>query len=216
MEAIEVLIVDDTRLVSEGINALLSREPSIKVVGTVFSGAECLRFLDRHSVDVLLLDHEMPGLNGLETLTQLRQRPQHPRVILLTLHEDATLVRTYSEAGAAGCILKNDSVDEFVFGIQQVAAGKTYHSAAVERLMQNAQAAAQAAPLPVDNPVANLTKAEQEVLALIGQGLTVTEISELRHTSAKTVSRQKQNIMDKLDIHKETKLMRYAIVHGIE
>ncbi|GEM_PF-4408968 len=214
---IQVLIVDDTRLVNEGINSLLSDKDGIEVIGNVLSGLECIDFIQKHSVDVVLLDHQMPEMSGLETLQKINELGSNVKVVLLTLFNEQNLLKAYMDVGIQGCMLKQDSPSELAFGIQMVAQGEPYFSSSVAKVLAG-RASRTVKPSNAGRPVDvdRLTKAEWQILALIGEGMSVEEISKIRHTSAKTVSRQKQSIMDKLNIHKETKLMRYAINHGIE
>lgn len=215
MKKTRILLVDDTRLVNEGISSLLSKEADWDIVGNVFSGEACLDFLQENTVDVVLLDHQMPGLNGLQTLSQIRQQSLTVKVILLTLFNEKSLIQAYLEVGIEGCLLKNDSPHELVFGIRQVILGERFLSSMIAQLMASTVHETVTPGIQKTEMLESLTKAERQVLAWIGKGLSVEEISTLRHTSVKTVSRQKQNIMDKLNIHKETKLMRFAIDHGI-
>jgi len=216
MNKTKLLIVDDTRLVNEGISSLLANEVGLQVVGNAMNGMECLHFLKKNPVDVILLDHQMPGQNGLETLEKIRKIKFPVKVILLTFLNEKNLINAYMDLGIEGCMLKQDSPHEFIFGIHQVARGEVYLSSSVAKVLAGRRVST---TVPQAGPAINvesLTRAEWQVLTLIGQGMSVEEISLQRKTSVKTVSRQKQNIMDKLDIHKETKLMRFAIDHGIE
>lgn len=216
MMTINLLIVDDTLLVNQGICSLLQAEQDMAVVGNALNGQQALTFLREKKVDVVLLDHHMPGKSGLQTLQQIRGEKLPVKVILLTLLEDKSLIKSYMEVGIEGCMLKQDNLHEFTFGIRQVFRGEQFFSSSVAKVLAG-QSSTPARPLVEKSTlVASLTKAEWQVLALIANGYSVEEISDLRHTSTKTVSRQKQNIMDKLNIHKETKLMRFAIDQGIE
>jgi len=212
MKKIRVIIVDDMQLVNEGIASLLANANNIEVVAKAFNGNQCLELLQKNDLDIILLDHQMPSLNGLQTLQEIRKLNSKVKIILLTLMNEKGLLKTYMELGIDGCVLKQNGPSELVFGIQQVYNDGTYFSSSVAKVL------AQDKPRIADNflNTEQLTKSEMQVLALVGQGLSVKEISALRHTSTKTVSRQKQNIMDKLGIHKETKLMRFAIDNGIE
>lgn len=215
MKETKVLIVEDMPLVNEGISLLLNKEPNLKVVGSAKTGPECLQFLKKHLVDLVVLDHQLPGQTGLEILCQIQAVSRKIKVVLLTFLFEEKLIRKYLDSGVAGCLLKHDSPQEFTYGIQQVAKGESYISSTVSQVLNGQLGRTPNAPKAHRDNLESLTKAEFQVLTLIGKGLSVEEIGKTRHTSVNTVGRQKQNIMDKLDIHKETKLMRFAIELGL-
>lgn len=215
MNKIRILTVDDTRIVNEGMSSLLSMEEDLEVAGKVLSGEDCLRWLRINSADIVLLDHQMPAQNGLETLSAIREAKFPVRVILLTLLAGEHLIQQYFDAKVDGCVLKHDSPDELIFGIRAVAKGEAYYSTSVSKVLSGNFNQQKRWNTSSSEDIQRLTKAELQVLSMIGQGLSVEEISLCRSTSVKTINRQKQNIMDKLNIHKETKLMRFAIEHGI-
>ncbi len=215
MSVVRILVVDDMPLISEGLSLMLAKENNLSIVGKASNGAECMQFLQQQAVDLVLLDHQMPGQSGLEIMHQIRENNKQLKVVMLTFLIDEQLVKNYLEAGANGCLLKHDSPAEFVYGIQQVVAGRQFLSSTVSKVLSKQLVGDSGVkPVPSEN-LGELTKAEREVLSWIGRGLSVEEIGQIRKTTTSTVSRQKQNIMDKLDIHKEIKLMRFAIEQGL-
>ncbi|MGD1848999.1 MAG: response regulator [Salibacteraceae bacterium] len=204
----QIQLVDDHPIMSEGLAMLLNKDPRFSVAGTAVNGPECLQQLAVEKIDLLVVDHQMPGLTGLELLKSCRKQYPAVKVVLLTMVVDRQLIEDYLEAGAKGCLQKQDRPKELLYGLAQVAAGEQYLSTTVARILaQQLQGGQQRMPI-------SLTGAEKEVLRWIGRGLSVTEIAQQRQTSNNTVARQKQSIMDKLDIHREIKLVHYAIRHG--
>lgn len=212
--SVEILIVDDRRLVNEGIAALLKQQERYHVIGQALSGKEALRFLNTQSPNVVILDHEMPGENGLEVLQQIRAGFPQIKIIVVTFMVAESLIREYVQSGVDGFVLKHDSSNELVFAIDQVMHGGHFYSSGVTQILSGTSPHGSHANQNKET-VQSLTPSELEILGMIGKGHTVEEISKLRKTSLKTVRRQKQNIMDKLDVHKEIKLMRLAIEQGL-
>lgn len=211
--SIDILIVDDTRLVNEGIAALLNQQAKYNIIGQALSGKEALRLLNTHSPQVVVLDHQMPGANGLEVMQQIRTRHSDVKIIVLTYMVSEQLIREYIQSGVEGFLLKHDSANELVFAIDQVMQGEHYFSSGATQILSGTMPSSSSDQDQM--LLSTLTPSELEIFGLIGKGQTVEEISKSRKTSLKTVRRQKQNIMDKLDVHKEIKLMRLAIEHGL-
>ncbi|MGD1845545.1 MAG: response regulator [Salibacteraceae bacterium] len=208
-----LLIVDDRRLVNEGLAALIGQYPRYQVEGQALSGKEALRFLNQKKVDVVILDHQMPGQNGLKVLAEIQSRFSSIKVIVVTYLLEELVLRDYVKAGVEGLVLKHDSSAELVLALDQVSNGGRFFSSGVTQMLSGAPVIlGTSAPSNVLNV---LTPSEREILSFIGKGHTVQEIATLRQTAVQTVKRQKQNIMDKLDIHKEIKLMRLAIEEGL-
>lgn len=215
MKKANVLIVDDMRMVNEGLGSLLEDEENLHIAGNLMDGSSCLKYLQDHPVDLILLDHQMPQMDGLTTLKNIRSKQYPVKVILLTLLSEEVLLKKYMEIGIEGCLLKQDSPEELIFGVQQVLKGESFFSSAVTKVLLE-QANRRATLLAGKNThIKDLTPAEWEVLSLIGKGLSANEIASKRNTSILTVNKQKQSIMNKLDIHKETKLMHFALQFGI-
>lgn len=215
MKKTSVLVADDVRLVNEGICSLLEPIENVCVIGQAMDGEACLDFLQKSAVDLLLLDHQMPKLDGFAVLQQIRAAKIPVKVILLTLLTEESIIQQYLNAGIDGCLLKHDLPDEFLFGIQQVIKGETYFSSAVAQVLARQASQNQRSRANGHQELNGLTRSEWEVLTLIGKGFSVQEVSEIRHRSVQTINKQKQSIMNKLGIHKETKLMKFALDYGI-
>lgn len=207
---IRVFIADDHPLIREGLRRLLAAEPDLAVAGEVASGTELLEGLARVEADVLVMDMNMPGRPGMETLADVRARRPDLTVLILTMHpEDYLAVRTL-RAGAAGYITKDSAPEELLRAIRKVAGGGRYISPGVaERL-------ADAMDLTIDRPPhEGLSDREYEVLILIARGRTSAEIAETLAVSPATVSTYRSRVMEKMGMSTVTELMHYAISRGL-
>ncbi len=207
-----VVIVDDLNLVNEGIAALLNKINEVEVAASFLTGQACLNWLHQNQVDLVLLDHQMVDLNGLDTFREIRKKHPFVKVLLLTWVAEASLIQTYIREGVDGYLLKSDSYLELETAVRSIQNKGSYFSPEITRLLSGGCSAK--VPQYQQERLKSLTPAELQVLKLIAQGLTTSEIAEERHTAIKTVNRQKQDMMDKLGIHKEIKLMRFAFDCG--
>lgn len=211
---IRILVADDHAVVCKGLRALLEAEPDFEVVGEVHDGLEVLPMVSRAKPDILLLDIMMPGLNGLEVARQVHQRQPQTRVVVLSMHSSEAYVLEALRNGAAGYLLKQSTEEDLVQGIRQVLSGQRYLSPplterAVEVYSEKSRGQ------DVRDPYENLTEREREVLQLGAEGLSVSEIAARLSISPRTVETHRANLMDKLSLHTQTELVRYALRRGI-
>jgi len=209
---IRVLLADDHTLVRAGIRALLETVDGVEVVAEADDGRTALELIEKHQPDVALLDISMPGLNGLEVIRRAATESPRTRLIVLSMHADATFVRQALSAGAAGYLLKGGSVMELPLALEAVMKGDTYLTAKisahiVEGFLQGDKSAR--------DPLAALTPRQREILQLLVEGRTNREIAQLLDLSVKTVETHRARLMDALDIRDLPGLIRYAIRHGL-
>lgn len=210
---VRVLLVDDHTLFRSGVRALLARQTSIEVVGEADSGAEGVKLATIVQPDVVLLDLNMPGLSGVETLQLLLQDTPQRAVVMLTVSEDADDLAMALRAGARGYLLKNIDAAFLVTAIQRAAAGESVMSEAMTtKLMQQFRAGA-AAPLPSDE--ARLTPREREILACLARGESNKEIARRLDLAESTVKIHVQNILKKLGLSSRVQAAVYAVEHGL-
>ncbi|MDA8132480.1 MAG: response regulator transcription factor [Elusimicrobia bacterium] len=202
---INLIIADDHAIVREGIRALLEKMGrDIVIRGEASDGKEALELAKKKPADVYVLDAAMPRLNGLEAASRLLREDKKAKVILLTMHNDPGLVRRAMEAGVRGYVLKENTSEDLVKAIRAVSRGGTYFSvsATQEPGGKSGREAGDAS---------RLTPKEREIVQLIAEGLADKEISRKLKISANTVHAHRNNIARKLDIHKQTDLVRFAI-----
>ena len=209
--SIRILIADDHGVLRAGLRALLSAESDLEVAGEAADGGETLRLVSELDPDVVLLDVNMPGPDGIEVTRRLKAVKPEVRVLILTVHEDEGLLREAIRAGASGYILKRAVESELIYAIHAVWRGDLYvHPAMTRALLQDLHSTLVADEAPVEP----LTPREMEVLRLIAEGHTNRQIAEVLSISIRTVESHRANLMSKLGLHSRVELVRYAKRHG--
>lgn len=210
--AVRILIVDDHGVLRAGLRALLSAEFDLEVVGEAVHGLEALDIAVKFNPDVILLDLSMPGPSGIEVARELRQKLPKVQILVLTVHEDETLLQEAIRAGASGYILKRAVESELIDAIRAVSRGEVYVHPAMTRALLNTLAPAPTAQGASAEP---LTPREIEVLRLIAQGHTNRQMADLLNISIRTVESHRSNLMNKLSLRSRVELVRYAKEHKI-
>jgi DNA-binding NarL/FixJ family response regulator len=192
-----IVIADDHPVFRFGLRALLEAQTDMEVVGEAESGKEAVQMAHALAPDVLLMDVNMPGLNGIEATKQIAQEEEHPAVLIITMFDDDT-VFTAMQAGARGYLLKGAQGEETLRAIRAVANGEVIFSPGVaEQMMAYFARGAQST---ADLQFPELTPREREVLELLAQGLTNTAIAERLVLSPKTIRNQVSNVFSKLQV----------------
>jgi DNA-binding NarL/FixJ family response regulator len=205
---LRVLVVDDQRLVREGIASLLDLQPGISVVGMAADGAEAVEQAIALAPDVVLMDVRMPGMDGVEAVTTLRRQAPDCRVVMLTTFDDEEYVVRTLRAGAAGYLLKDLPAAELADAVRLAHAGVTQlHHAAARRM------AAALSTHPASTDV--LTGRETEVLRLVAAGATNREIAARLFLSEGTVKNHLSRILSRLGLRDRTQAAIYARDHGL-
>lgn len=213
---IRLLIADDHGVLRAGLRALLSAEPNLEVVGEAETGEEALRQAEALHPDVVLLDISMPGPGGIEVTRQLKARLPDVRVLILTVHEDETLLREALRAGAAGYIVKRAVEEELIAAILAVWRGDVYvHPTMTRALLKEVAEQEPASSSSKNDLLAELTPREKEVLHLIALGYTNRQIAEKLCISVRTVETHRANLTDKLGTRSRAQLVRIAREHGL-
>ena len=204
---LRVLIADDHGVLRAGLRALLKTEEDLQVVDEAADGETALRLASRLRPDIVLLDLSMPGPGGIEVTRKLKEMLPATRVLILTVHEDETLLREALNAGASGYIIKRAVESELINAIQAVSRGEIYvHPAMTKWLLKGPAPAA-----PKRRDPAALTPREIDVLRLIVQGHTNSQIAEVLRLSVRTIESHRANLMGKLGLQSRVELVRYAV-----
>ena len=205
-QKIKILLAVDHQLVRKGFRALLEELDYVEVVGEAANGQEVIGLLRRGvKTDVVLLDYEMPVLNGLETLDQIKRDFFGVKVILLTMLNQRELIQSAVEKGVNGFLFKNASLDELSEAIRRVSKGEQYFSSEVTlTLLKTAQN-------PDHTLLRQLTEREIEVLRLVTQGFSSTEIGAQLFISPRTVDTHRNNLIQKLGVNGIAGLVQFAI-----
>ena len=215
---IRILVTDDHAVLRAGLTALLNAEADFTVVGEAADGSECLRVAQALQPDVILLDINMPGLNGLDALPMLREATPQSRVLVLTMHDDVTYLRQVLQSGGAGYVLKQAADVELLSAIRTVHNGGTFlHPAHAQALLANTPSATDDTDNieEGDNALAHLSERELETLKLVAFGYSNKEIAAKLYLSVKTVETYKARIMEKLDLTTRAALVRFALQHNL-
>ena len=210
MKRSRVLIADDHSMVIDGLRALL--EPEYEVVGAVNDGRAVLPEVRRLQPDVVVIDISMPLLNGLDCARQLRDAGCTAKILILTMHPDATLAQEALAAGASGYVLKSSPGSELKAALGDVLRGRIYLSAAVTRDMDEVMGRMTSIH---EDVWARLTLRQREVLQLLAEGKAHKEVANVLNISVKTAEYHKYAILDKLGLKSNAELVQYAIRHGI-
>lgn len=206
---VKLLIVDDHPLFRQGVRLFLETIPDMEITGEADCGKAALSLLEQRKVDLVLLDLQMPGLDGIETTRQINVLRPGTKILILTSFGDWEKVYGALKAGASGYILKDAEPEQLLVAIRAVAAGGSYLGAQVAAdLLQHVESEGSARAGVVHGP---LSTRETEVLALIARGLSNREIAESLFLSEKTVKTHVANILQKLDVKSRTQAALYAM-----
>ncbi len=198
MEAIRILIADDHRHFREGLRALLLSAPDVEVVGEAGTGDETVTLAGRLQPDVILMDLQMPGLNGIEATRRVLHTSPHISILVISMFEDDDSVFAALQAGARGYLLKGALKAEILRAIRAVASGEAIFGPVIARRLMSYFATPR--PAAAVQAFPELTEREQEILALIAQHKTNPEIAARLSLSPKTIRNHVSNIFDKLQV----------------
>ncbi|MCA9953972.1 MAG: response regulator transcription factor [Ardenticatenaceae bacterium] len=214
MPKIKLVLADDHAVVRSGLRMLLQAQPDMEIVGEADSGTQALAQVRNLHPDIILMDIQMPGMNGIEATRQIKEAYGDTAVLALTMHEDDQYFFEMLQAGASGYLPKRAAPDELVHAIRTVSRGEVFlYPSLATRLVQSylgGDAGSESEAL-----VSDLTPREQEVLVHIAEGLTNPEIADKLIISVKTVDRHRENIMRKLNLHSRIDLVKYALKQGL-
>jgi DNA-binding NarL/FixJ family response regulator len=211
---IRLLLCDDQHLVRSGFRMILETEPDIDVVGEAADGADALRAARRERPDLVLMDIQMPGMDGLEATAALTALDRAPKVLILTTFERDDYVFTALRHGASGFILKNAPPEQLVAAVRTVAAGDALLAPSVTRRIVEEFARRPAWPA-ADATVTRLTEREREVLREVATGRTNAEIAAQLYVGEATVKTHVSNVLTKLGLRDRVQAVVFAYEHGV-
>lgn len=206
--SIRILLADDHEMVRQGLKALLERD-GFNVVAEASDGRQAVEFIEELVPDIAVLDLAMPLMNGITVAKAIQHSATHTRVIALTVHTEAPYVMEALRAGIKGYVLKSCAEEELVRAIQEVLRGSTYLSSDISDLVVDAFLT------KFEVPVGSLSFREVQVLQLVAEGKSTKEVACLLDISLKTAESHRTHVMEKLEVHEISGLVRYAIRRGL-
>ena len=214
MAKIRVLIADDHGLMRAGVRALLQATEDIEVVGEAEDGDEAIREVRRLEPDVVLMDVAMPGLGGLEATLVIRKEKPDVKILVLTQYDDREYVSRFLKAGVSGYVLKKAAAGELVAAIRAVERGGLVLDPEIARDVLD-EKGRERSPEQAEDPYETLTDREKQVLKLVAEGSSNKEVAETLDISVKTAMAHREHLMEKLDVHSRTELIRFALRRGV-
>lgn len=205
-----ILIADDHGIVRSGLRLLLDRQPDMQVVAEAQDGPEAVEMALAQRPDLCILDVAMPRLTGLQAAHEIKSHAPEVSVLILSMHDDERYVFEALQAGASGYVLKREADHALVEAVRAVARGEAFLTNAAERSLIRAWMSDESS-----GPVDSLTAREREVVKLIAEAHTNTQIAEVLHLSEKTVESHRANVLRKLGMRDRVELVRYAIRRGL-
>lgn len=197
---ISVIIVDDHPIVLQGFSNILQNEENIDLLRAFTSVTEGMTYLEQHEVDVILLDINMPDINGIEACGMINKRYPRVKVIAISNNNEHSIIQRMLQSGASGYILKNASADELIQCIWDAEAGATALSKDIQQIIHNAQTKS----LP------KITRRESEILRLLAQGRTTPEIADIMFVSPLTIETHRRNLIQKFKVNNVAALIHKA------
>lgn len=208
-----VILVDDQDIMRQGMSMILSRDSEIEIVGMASNGREAVNLCDEKEVDVILMDINMPIMNGVEATKLIKEKHPQIKILVLTTFNDDEFIFGSLKNGASGYLLKDASPAEIINGIKTVYEGGTLINPSiatkvVERLSDDN-------PIEQDERIKELTARELDICHHLGEGLNNKEISDILFISEGTVKNNITRILDKLDLRDRTQLALFAVKNGL-
>lgn len=205
---IRVLLADDQQMFIDGIRSILSTVNNIEIIGVANNGLELLEKLEENQPDVILLDINMPEMDGIETCKRVKKKYPKSKILILSTYSHKSFVANLISLGADGYLLKNTGKEELVLALETVHDGENYYSQQIKDVLNENKKSD-------GDEISFLSKREIEVLSLIGQGNTNTQIAEKLFLSPYTVETHRKNMMHKLQLKNSAELVKYAVDRGL-
>ena len=211
---IRVLIAEDHSMVRAGIRALLEKAGDIHVLGEAANGQEAIEMARELNPDVLIMDIMMPRMNGIQAAENIREMKLSTNILLLSMYSDAGLVYQALQCGVKGYVLKSSASDELIWAVRAVANGQTHLSSPISEIVIesviNPQSSGQ-----TNDPLSILSPREKEILQLVAEEHTSSEIADILFISEKTVEKHRARLMEKLSVRNMAGLVRLAVKYRL-
>jgi two-component system response regulator NreC len=208
---ITILLVDDHKMLREGLKALLESEEDMQVIGEADTGAQAIQLGVELKPDIIVMDLGLPDMNGVSAIQAIRDRNGKSQIIVLSMYANKAVVMQSIEAGCAGYVPKSSAHTDLLEAIHTVMGGKRFlHPTAATALVESITT-----DQPLEGKFESLSKREQEVLKLTARGFNSREIGEQLYLSAKTIETYRQRAMQKLKLQHRSDLVEFALKAGL-
>jgi len=201
-ESIKVVLVDDHQLIIDGIRSALQNEKRIQVIGSFKIATDLFRFLQKNTVNIIILDVNLPEINGIEICYLIAQKYPHVKILGLSNYNDPSLVKQMVKKGAKGYLLKDVSPVELIASVTHIHEGNSYFSTEIQKILADS--------IFDNSPITKLTRREKEVLKLVTEGNKTLEIAKKLNISRLTVETHRRNLLKKLGVSNSFGLIKAA------
>jgi DNA-binding NarL/FixJ family response regulator len=213
---IKIFLVDDHRLVRRGIKSLLNKYYDFEIIGEADSGEEALEKIQENMPEIILMDVSLPGMNGFETVTKIKELFPKIKALFLSMHDEAEYIIRSIKSGGDGYILKSAESDELINAIRNIISGEKYYSGEIAKIIFNNYNFETSQPKIAKNEKCiALTQREKEILRLVSDGYSAKEIAEMLFISPRTVETHRLRIMQKLEAHNTAELIKLAVLYKL-
>jgi len=204
----KILLVDDHKIIRDGICSAIKAEDDFEVIGEASNGNEAIALTKQLTPDIIVMDINMPGMDGVEATQEIRKFDKNVKILMLTMMEDEHYILDALSSEINGYIFKMTGLEDFIYALKIISEGESYFDSKVTKTLMNSRQ-----KHPGKN--SNLTAREIEILKLISVGLTSKEIGRKYFISSHTVQKHRKNIIKKLDLHSTAELVKYSIENGL-
>ncbi len=211
MDPIKIVLADDHKLVLDGLSLMIGSEPSFSIIYQASNGAEAVEYVLSNEVDLLLMDLNMPEMNGLQATKKIIEQKPTQKILILSMLSEIKLIRNVISAGAMGYLLKNSGQDELVLAMKEVLKGKKYYDQRVMEILINTPDKSTVK----SNFLPSISRREKEILGLIIKEFTTKEIAEKLFISFGTVESHRRNMISKLGVRNTAGLVAIAFEYGL-
>lgn len=216
MNTIKVLIADDHPLIADGIKNTFDKQNNIEIVGIANTGKEVLSILAVEQIDIVLLDIEMPIMNGIDCAKVIVEKFPEVNIIMLSMYQEVSLIRKLIEIGVKGYMLKTIPKEDLIAVIEKVHLGEEYFSSDIVKALLLGKDSQKTIQFNEKSTLLELlTSREKEIVTFISKGMTNTEVGEKLFISPRTVDTHRTNIMKKIEVHNVAGLIRFAFQNGL-
>ena len=215
MKPLRILVADDHEIVRQGIRALLETKPGWEVCGEARDGAEAVEMARDLKPEVVILDIGMPKLNGLEATREILKESPKTEILILTMHEAESIVRSVLDAGAKGYLLKSDAGQDLIVAVEFLERHNPFFTSRVSNMLIEGYLKKSEEGERATGPRNQLTPRQREIVRLVAEGRSNKEVATLLHLSVKTVETHRANVMDRLNLRSVSDLVRYAVRNDI-